>query len=325
MYIYFALIIIASFVQRVYTTSRIFTCGFVNGYSAEYDVVNSIVNNASNLSLVVLKEFNITETKDLFNLASAFRDQNVITLIEGSHTKTSACALSTVTGIPLIRLHGDSRPFDQCEKAIQMSAGYRDYAHATLDILNTFGWKNIIVVFDESRVHEAGHFHAISRSSELIMHFVQLSKQGENEDATAPIVKAFEQMQQFEAEIILLYIEKKNVELMLQQKRCQHRIIYKWVLQGQMPLKLSSYKNVVISLDISYTHNNSASDKIKNAFGSNYSNTNKEQLALAYDAVQVINQAVNKEPCFSINGSVITPEDTDAMLTCMRKVNTNIF
>ncbi|KAJ7337784.1 hypothetical protein OS493_007941 [Desmophyllum pertusum] len=211
--------------------------GLVNGYSAEYDVVNSIVNNASNLSLnvsVVLKEFNITEKKNLLNLASAFRDQNVITLIEGSHTKTSACALSTVTGIPLIRLHGDSRPFDQCENSIQMSAGYRDYAHATLDILNTFGWKNIIVVFDESRVHEAGHFHAISRSSELIMHLVQLSKQGENEDATAPIVKAFEQIQQFEAEIILLYIEKENVELMLQQKPCQHRIVNRWVLQGQV-------------------------------------------------------------------------------------------
>ncbi|KAJ7337788.1 Bacterial extracellular solute-binding protein, 3 [Desmophyllum pertusum] len=252
-------------------------------------------------------------------VASAFRDQNVITLIEGSHTKTSACALSTVTGIPLIRLHGDSRPFDQCENSIQMSAGYRDYAHATLDILNTFGWKNIIVVFDESRAHEAGHFHAISRSSELIMHLVQLSKQGENEDATAPIVKALDQIQHFEAEIILLYIEKENVELMLQQKPCQHRIVNRWVLQGQMPLKLSCYQNMVISLDVLFTHNNSASDKLKNAVGSNYSNTNKEQLALTYDAVQVIIQAVNKERCFSINGSVITPEDTDAMLTCMRK------
>lgn len=62
--------------------------------------------------------------------------------------KTSPCALSEVTGIPLIRLHGDSKPFDQCEKVIQMSAGYREYAHATLYILNTFGWKNIAVVYD---------------------------------------------------------------------------------------------------------------------------------------------------------------------------------
>jgi len=60
----------------------------------------------------------------------------------------SACALSSVTGIPLIRLHGDSRSFGQCEKAIQMSAGYKEYAYATLAILNTFGWKNIALVYD---------------------------------------------------------------------------------------------------------------------------------------------------------------------------------
>ena len=49
--------------------------GFVNGYSAEYDVVNSIVNNASNLSLnvsVVLNEFNATEKKNLFNLGKIY-------------------------------------------------------------------------------------------------------------------------------------------------------------------------------------------------------------------------------------------------------------
>ena len=80
--------------------------------------------------------------------ASLVLQQNVVALIEGTLTKTSACALSDVTGIPLIRLHGDSRPFDQCEKAIQMSAGYRDYAHATLDILNMFGWKKIVQIID---------------------------------------------------------------------------------------------------------------------------------------------------------------------------------
>ena len=60
----------------------------------------------------------------------------------------SACALSSVTGIPLILLHGDGRSFDQCEKAIQMSAGYKEYAHATLAILNTFGWNKIALVYD---------------------------------------------------------------------------------------------------------------------------------------------------------------------------------
>jgi len=84
----------------------------------------------------------------IFVSASLFLDENVVALIEGSNTKTCACALSEVTGIPLIRLHGDSRPSDQCDKAIQMSAGYRDYAHATLAILKTFHWESIALVFD---------------------------------------------------------------------------------------------------------------------------------------------------------------------------------
>jgi len=76
-----------------------------------------------------------------------FLQQNTVALIEGNHTKT-ACALSTVTGIPLIRLHGNNSPFYQCEKAIQMTAEYRDYAKATLDILDTFHWEKIALVFD---------------------------------------------------------------------------------------------------------------------------------------------------------------------------------
>ena len=84
----------------------------------------------------------------IFISASALLDQNAIVLIEGSSTRTSACVLSSVTGIPLIRLHGDITSFDQCEEAIQMSAGYKEYARATLAILNTFGWKSIALVYD---------------------------------------------------------------------------------------------------------------------------------------------------------------------------------
>jgi len=80
--------------------------------------------------------------------ASAFRDHNVVALIEGSDMKTPVCALSSVAGIPLIGFHRDNRPFDHCETTIQMSSDFRDFAHATLDILNTFGWENIALVFD---------------------------------------------------------------------------------------------------------------------------------------------------------------------------------
>ena len=87
----------------------------------------------------------------IFISASLLLDENVLVLIEGSNTKACACALSEVTGIPLIRVHGDSRPSDQCHKTIQMSAGYRDYAHATLAILNTFHWQSITLVYDGKR------------------------------------------------------------------------------------------------------------------------------------------------------------------------------
>lgn len=80
--------------------------------------------------------------------ASTLLQQNVIALIEGSLTKTSAWALSSVTGIPLIRLNGNNKPYDQHEHAVQMSAGYKYYAHATLDILKTLGLKKIALVFE---------------------------------------------------------------------------------------------------------------------------------------------------------------------------------
>ncbi|XP_020619406.1 uncharacterized protein LOC110057163 [Orbicella faveolata] len=280
-----------------------FYVGFVNGHSDEYDVINAVVSSRTSLSNVslVLKEFNTSaDNTNLFDTASALLDHNTIVLIEGSNTKMSACTLSSVTGIPLIRFHGDSRSFDQCEKAIQMSAGYKEYALATRAILNTFGWKNIALVYDASRWHEAGNFFAISRSSGMTVNFVQLSEQDEDEDSSVPVLRALEQIKDFEVDIILLYIEKQKIELMLQQ----------------VPLKLSCYQNVVVSLKLTYVQN-SASDELER----NHNKTTKELLAFAYDSVQVINQAVNTDPCLSINGSLISSEDTEAMLTCLKKIS----
>lgn len=73
---------------------------------------------------------------------------NVVALIEGSQANLPACAISTVAGVPLIRLHGNTRLNDQCENAVHMTVGYRNYAHATLDILAKFRWDNIALVFD---------------------------------------------------------------------------------------------------------------------------------------------------------------------------------
>lgn len=135
---------------------------------------------------MVLKEFNISEAVDLFRegkltqhlvksffsvfemlwgqliqtsfSATLISASNVITLIEGGAATTSGCALSTITGIPLIRLHGNNGPLDQCEKAIQMSAGYKDYAYATLDILKIYEWKNIVLVYEG----KFGQFHGFN-------------------------------------------------------------------------------------------------------------------------------------------------------------------
>ena len=84
--------------------------------------------------------------------ASLFLQENVVALIEGTLAKTFACPLSEVTGIPLIRLRGDIGPLDQCEKAIQISAGYRDYAHATLDVINELGWKNVVLIIIDGKL-----------------------------------------------------------------------------------------------------------------------------------------------------------------------------
>ena len=68
--------------------------------------------------------------------------------MEGSRTKIPACALATITKIPLIHLHGNNPPLDRCAKAIQLSADFKDYAHASLDIINTFHWEKIAMVAD---------------------------------------------------------------------------------------------------------------------------------------------------------------------------------
>ena len=68
--------------------------------------------------------------------------------------------------------------------------------------------------FLEHRVHEAGNFHAISRKSQLTVNLVHLSDQEKNEEA---IQRAMEQVKNFDAEIIVLYMETKNIQLTLQQ------------------------------------------------------------------------------------------------------------
>lgn len=85
----------------------------------------------------------------LHSPASVIFQEDVIALIEGSHINTSdTCALSAVTGIPIISLSTDTRPANECKKSVQMHPGYKTYARATIDILNTFQWKKIALLYD---------------------------------------------------------------------------------------------------------------------------------------------------------------------------------
>ena len=51
----------------------------------------------------------------------------------------------------------------------------------------------------------------------MTVNFVQLSEQDEDEDTSVPILRALEQIKNFQVDIILLYVEKLKIELMLQQ------------------------------------------------------------------------------------------------------------
>ena len=74
--------------------------------------------------------------------------QNITTLIEGSYSRASACAISLLMGVSVIRLHGSGGQFDQCERAVDMSAGYRYFAHATFDVLSILKWRRLLLIFD---------------------------------------------------------------------------------------------------------------------------------------------------------------------------------
>lgn len=69
----------------------------------------------------------------------------------------------------------------------------------------------------ERRVHEAGHFLTVSQKLPLIINLVQFSGCDKNKELTEPAHRVIEKIQKFDAEVIILYLGKKNIELLLQQ------------------------------------------------------------------------------------------------------------
>ena len=78
----------------------------------------------------------------------------------------------------------------------------------------------------ENRVHEAGYFHAISRNSKLAVSFVHLYEKGRSEGQTAPISRAMKQIENFKADVVLLYTCLEKIELILQQVNVVFSVYY---------------------------------------------------------------------------------------------------
>lgn len=51
----------------------------------------------------------------------------------------------------------------------------------------------------------------------MTVNLVQLSEQGKNESPTASILRAMEEIENLETDIILLYTDTENIEQMLQK------------------------------------------------------------------------------------------------------------
>ena len=109
--------------------------------------------------IIIIVIIIITIFVPFFFLGLKFVQEDVIVLIEGSHINTSdTCALSAVTGIPVISLSRDTRPINECKKSVQMHPGYQTYAHATLDVVNTFQWKKIALLYDGKNLSYGFYF-----------------------------------------------------------------------------------------------------------------------------------------------------------------------
>lgn len=76
-------------------------------------------------------------------------------------------------------------------------------------------------VLTESRSIEAGYFYVTYKKLQLTMNLIQLSKHNKNEEIKRTILRSMKQIQTFQPEVILLYTNNENTELILQQVMIQ--------------------------------------------------------------------------------------------------------
>ncbi|XP_067046387.1 glutamate receptor 4-like isoform X2 [Acropora muricata] len=322
-YLFFVFAVGRIVVQTVCTSQKMFTCGVISTDS-EFDAITFALNYTAPFSntTIDLRTFNATEPANGVCKASELLQHNVIALVEGSHSKIPACAFSTITNIPIIYLHGNNPTLERCAKAIQLSADYKDYAHASLDIINTFHWKNITMVADEVHFPEAAYFYGISQDTKFTLSLLHLTekegKNARNESRKASMQRLGENIANLDPEVILLHTTEEKIQLLMTQtipgKRNNYR---RWIIQGQVRDNFTSLTNDVVLALRQAIVPRKASGKLNQLeqIGDKY------LVAQAFDTFQVLQKALEIEPCSSINASKVTTKDRENLLDCMKKVN----
>ncbi|XP_044181464.1 glutamate receptor 2-like isoform X1 [Acropora millepora] len=321
-------------VQTKCTSRKMFTCGVISKDSSEFDAISSALNNTSAFSNITidLKTFSATEPEtDVCKQALELDQHNVIALVEGSRTKIPACTLATITKIPLIHLHGNNPPLDRCAKAIQLSADFKDYAHASLDIINTFHWEKIAIVADEGRFPEAVYFYGISQDSKFTLSLLQLTEKeatnARSENGKASMQRLAENIANLDPEVILLYTTEENIQLLMTQTIPGKNSNYtRWIIQGQVSDNFTGPTNDVVLALGQANVPIKASGKLDQLLLKRPEHTGDQYLvAQAFDAFQVIQKALEREPCSLIDASNVTAKERENLLDCMKKVNLDGF
>ncbi|XP_067046394.1 glutamate receptor 2-like isoform X1 [Acropora muricata] len=318
-------------VQTGSTSQKVFTCGVISTDS-EFDAITFALNYTAPFSNITinLRTFNATEPANgVCKQASELLQHNVIALLDGSHTKIPACALATITNIPLVHLHGNNLAPDRCAKAIQLSADYKDYAHASLDIIYRFHWKNIALVVDEGRFPEAAYFYGISQDSKFTLSLLQLTeKEGtnpRNENGKASLQRLAENIANLDPEVILLYTTEEKIQLLMAQTiPGKSRNYTRWIIQGQVRDNFTSLTNDVVLALRQAIVPRKASEKLDQSLLKWFEQIGDKYLAAqGFDIFQLLQKALEIEPCSSINASKVTTKDRENLLDCMKKVHLN--
>ena len=75
------------------------------------------------------------------------------------------------------------------------------------------------VTSTENRLLDAGYFYATFQNSNSAMNLVQLANGRTSEEQRKAVLKATEEITEFDPEVILLYTSKEIAQLLLQQVR----------------------------------------------------------------------------------------------------------